>query len=59
MDSLLNASNVSCSNDKPNIKDKTSYSFHKRRKNEVKKKLFAHQTIVVQPSKSNIDYQVN
>lgn len=34
-DSLLNASNLSCSNDKSKIQPKTSYSFYRRRKNDA------------------------
>ena len=59
MDSLLNASNVSCSNSKSKILPKTSSSFYRRKKNDSNQRKFANKTMITDPCKDYVSTHVN
>lgn len=59
MDSLLNASNVSCSNNKSKIPPKTSNSFYRRKKNDANRTKFAHKTMISDTCKDHVSSHIN
>lgn len=59
MDSLMNASNVFCNNNKSKIPLKTSSSFYRRKKNVRNERKFVHKTTITDPCKDYTSTHLN